>query len=269
MKHIISLGAGVQSSTMALMAAKGEITPMPDAAIFSDTQAEPESVYEWLNWLEKQLPFPVFRVTKGSLADVSLQIRNKRDGSGQWTKTLIPFYTMEPDGSRGKITRRPCTADYKIIPILKEQRRIAGIKRGQKTIGVVSWIGISLDEVMRMKPSRVDWCQHRWPLIEKSMTRHGCLHWMEKNGFPVPPRSACVFCPFHHDTEWKRLRDQEPGEFARAVQFEKDLQATKAQTNNMRGVPYLHSSMIPLGDVVFGDSGPDLFTNECEGMCGV
>ncbi len=38
--HTISLGAGVQSSTMALMAAAGEITPMPAAAIFADTQAE-------------------------------------------------------------------------------------------------------------------------------------------------------------------------------------------------------------------------------------
>lgn len=30
--HIISLGAGVQSSVMALMAAAGEITPMPEYA---------------------------------------------------------------------------------------------------------------------------------------------------------------------------------------------------------------------------------------------
>ena len=41
--NIISLGAGVQSSTMALMAAKGLITPMPDAAIFSDTGWEPNN----------------------------------------------------------------------------------------------------------------------------------------------------------------------------------------------------------------------------------
>ena len=33
---IISLGAGVQSSAMALMAAKGEL-PMPDYCIFADT----------------------------------------------------------------------------------------------------------------------------------------------------------------------------------------------------------------------------------------
>ena len=52
--QIISLGAGVQSSTMALMAVRGEITPMPDCAIFADTGAEPQYVYEWLNWLEMQ-----------------------------------------------------------------------------------------------------------------------------------------------------------------------------------------------------------------------
>jgi hypothetical protein len=49
--HYLSLGAGVQSSTLALMAAHGEITPMPVAAIFADTQAEPASVYRWLDWL--------------------------------------------------------------------------------------------------------------------------------------------------------------------------------------------------------------------------
>ncbi len=53
--HIISLGAGVQSSTMALMAACGEITPMPTAAIFADTGDEPKAVYEWLGWLASKL----------------------------------------------------------------------------------------------------------------------------------------------------------------------------------------------------------------------
>jgi 3'-phosphoadenosine 5'-phosphosulfate sulfotransferase (PAPS reductase)/FAD synthetase len=64
---VISLGAGVQSSTMALMAARGQIEPMPDYAIFADTQAEPKHIYSWLDWLETQLPFPLIRVTKGNL----------------------------------------------------------------------------------------------------------------------------------------------------------------------------------------------------------
>ena len=65
----------MQSSTLALMAAAGEITPMPKCAIFADTQAEPASVYRWLDWLEKQLPFPVHRVTKGNLEADALKMR--------------------------------------------------------------------------------------------------------------------------------------------------------------------------------------------------
>jgi len=63
MLEVISLGAGVQSTVMALMAAKGELSPMPDCAIFADTKFEPKGVYTHLDWLEKQLPFPTYRVT--------------------------------------------------------------------------------------------------------------------------------------------------------------------------------------------------------------
>ena len=67
--EIISLGAGVQSSTMALMAAQEAITPMPDCAIFADTGWEPQAVYEWLEYLEGSLPFPVHRVSAGDLIE--------------------------------------------------------------------------------------------------------------------------------------------------------------------------------------------------------
>lgn len=78
MIHIISLGAGVQSSTLALMAAHGEITPMPECAVFADTMAEPQSVYTWLDWLEKQLPFPVIRVSKGDLGEYATRVRTSK-----------------------------------------------------------------------------------------------------------------------------------------------------------------------------------------------
>ena len=44
----LSLGAGVQSTTLALMASHGEIGPMPDCAIFADTGWEPQAVYDHL-----------------------------------------------------------------------------------------------------------------------------------------------------------------------------------------------------------------------------
>jgi hypothetical protein len=93
---------------------------------------------------------------------------------------------------------------------------------------------------------------------------------MEKNEYPKPPRSSCVFCPFHSNREWLELQRDEPQEFERAVQFEKDYQLTYQSVNNFRGIPYLHNSFVPLSEVVFEDkSQVNLFNNECEGHCGV
>ena len=111
--HLISLGAGVQSSTLALMAAKGEVGPMPKAAIFADTQAEPESVYKWLDWLETQLPFPVYRVTAGSLTAEQLRTRVSKKTGNIYDKTMIPAYVLKPEGGKGLLGRK-CTADFKV-----------------------------------------------------------------------------------------------------------------------------------------------------------
>lgn len=276
--NFLSLGAGVQSSTLALMAAVGEVTPTPDAAIFADTQAEPASVYRWLDWLTAEIarsphPFPVYRVTRGSLTAESLRLRKRIKTEGTpWVRSLIPAHVANPDGTKG-ILGRACTADYKVKALLEKQRQLARITRRQKSVTVTTWIGISLDEVHRMKPSRDRWCQNRWPLVELSMKRYDCLRWMEAHGYPHPPRSACVYCPFHSDAEWRRLKQEEPTEFARAVQFERDLQRVKAETDNMKGVPFLHASLRPLDLVDFTTDTErgqgDMFGNECEGMCGV
>ena len=269
-KTFVSAGFGVQSSTVLLMAAHGEIKPMPDAAIFADTQAEPKNVYEWKDRMTEWLPFPVVTVTKGDLVETSLTIRDRKSGEGQWAKSLIPVYTLESDGTAGHM-QRACTYDYKLMPLLKAQRQLGEVKRGQKHITVTSWIGISLDEIQRVKPSREPWVQNRYPLIEMGMTRLHCIEWMRDHGYPEPPRSACYMCPFHSDKEWRRLQTEEPEEFAKAVKFERDYQAVKAETDNMRGVPYLHNSRRPLDEVdfSFGENQMDLFNNECLGMCGV
>jgi hypothetical protein len=129
--QIISLGAGVQSSTMALMAARGEIGPMPDAAIFADTQAEPSSVMDWLDWLETKLPFPVYRVTAGSLENDELRIRRSGKTGKLYLDGSIPAFVLKPDGKKGLLGRK-CTADYKIIPLQRKVKELTGIKRAGK-----------------------------------------------------------------------------------------------------------------------------------------
>lgn len=269
----LSLGAGVQSSCLALMAARGEITPMPDAAIFADTQAEPKAVMDWLDWLETQLPFPVYRVTAGNLADEELQLRVSKRSGKTYRRTFIPAYALNKDGSKGIVSRK-CTADFKVRPLTSKVRELAKIKRGQKEVTVTQWIGISWDELQRMKYSKEPWYQMRWPLIERKMTRRQCLQWMKDNGYPEPPRSACTFCPFHSDYEWRRLRDESPSDMAHAIQFEKDMQAAALKDQAMRSIPFLHSSMKPLGEIDFSTDiergqGAFDFQAECEGMCGV
>lgn len=49
-KRVLSLGGGVQSTTMALLAARGDFEP-PDIAIFADAGWEPQAVYDAVGWL--------------------------------------------------------------------------------------------------------------------------------------------------------------------------------------------------------------------------
>ena len=242
---------------------------MPMAAVFADTQAEPFEVYNWLSFLEAKLPFPVYRVTQGSLWETLTKHRHRGDGSGTYVRQSIPAWV---DNGRGSSTplMRGCTRDYKVHPIL---RKVRELRKEHGSDRVTQWIGISRDEAHRMKDSGVDYIDHRWPLIEKRMTRTHCLEWMRDHGYPLPPRSACVFCPYHSDIEWNRLKSLDPDSFAEAVRAEKELQAAvMASTRpNAKELPYLHKSLKPLETINFSidDGQIPLFGNECEGMCGV
>jgi len=272
--NVISLGAGVQSSCMALMASRNELLDIKvDFAIFADTQDESKKVYDWLDWLEKQLAFPVYRVTNGRLSDKVLEMRVTSDGR-KFSKADIPFYTLSSDGKKGIIPFRSCTSDYKIKPILRCLREKCGIKRGQKYSTVTSLIGISYDEMQRMKDSRDAWVINRWPLVELKMRRSDCIRWMTNGGYPEPPRSSCVYCPFHSNKEWRRLQNEEPDEFAKAVKFEKNLQFAKANTASFASTPFLHKSCKSIDTIDFRndvEKGQQIFDfgDECDGMCGV
>ena len=280
--NVLSLGAGVQSSTLALMAAHGEIEPMPDFAIFADTQAEPPEVYEWLEYITSKLPYPVYIVTGGNLTKDVLTPRIKKKDTGKGSKVgdtymvqVIPLFGLMPNGKKTAAIGRKCTSQYKIRPILKKIKELCDIKRGQKETTVTQWIGISWDELQRMKESQNYWSQHRFPLIEKRMTRVECNVWMQKHGYPLPPRSACYYCPFHSDEDWRNFRDKDPEIFKKAIKFDEEIrQAFKEKSKAVNMEVYLHKSCKPLSEVDLDtdeDKGQQVwdFKAECEGMCGL
>lgn len=256
---VVSLGAGVQSTTMALMAAHGEITPAPDCAIFADTGWEPKAVYDHLDWLTKQLPFPVHIVSGGNLRQALMDGGSARS-SNFYT---VPFFT-DKDG----MGRRQCTSHYKVEPIRRKVRELLGRPKGPVPAGSVSkWIGISLDEAIRMKPSGVQFEVNRWPLIEAHINRRDCLNWMKAKGYPVPPKSACLGCPFHSQEQWRELK-RSPAEWAATVEVDKAIRyGVKGRQQ------FMHPQRVPLDQVDLStaeDRGQlNLFNNDCEGLCGV
>lgn len=265
--RILSLGAGVQSSTLALMIARGEIEPV-ECAIFADTGDEPTDVYRYLDYLKAILPFPVHRVSAGRLSDSSTTVKTAKSGN-TYLVSMVPAHIARQNASKGMQVRH-CTRNHKIDPINRKVRELAVVPRGCKTVMAQVLVGISLDEAIRMKPSQKTWIENTWPLVERRITRQQCLDWMDHHGYPRPPRSACVFCPYHSDAEWTRLKTNDPDGFLAAVRYEARLQESYRQASALDGVPYLHSTLRPLDEVDFtADRQVDMFGNECEGICGV
>ena len=121
-----------------------------------------------------------------------------------------------------------------------------------------------------MKESRENWYVHRFPLIEKRMKRYECLQWMKDNGYPEPPRSACWYCPFHNAHEWRKMRDEDPVYFQKAIDMDKRLRESGDKGTQI----FMHPSCVPLDEVDLStdeDKGQLTwdFNSECEGMCGV
>lgn len=270
MLRVLSLGAGVQSTTLALMAAHGEIEP-PDCAIFADTGWEPQRVYQHLDWLETQLPFAVHRVTAGNIRDDIKKVVRGEHIRGQGRAAAAPFWTPGADGLAAPL-RRQCTGHYKIEPIeqwLKERLGIKPRQRQPRTPLVELWIGISTDEIHRVKPAQQLWIKRCWPLIDQRMSRNDCLRWMERRGYPLPGKSSCIGCPYHSDTHWRDVRANAPDDFADAVEI--DALIRKGFPASTKGELFIHRKLQPLDEIDFSldDRQLDLFGNECEGMCGV
>lgn len=262
---VLSLGAGVQSSTLFMMSCMGEVERF-DCAIFADTQSEPKHVYEYLTWLQGQgekYGIPIHVVSAGSLRDDAVARAEDRAKRG----AAIPFFLAWEDGKAAGLGRRQCTGDYKIVPLKRKARELmkaAGKRR------ITMNIGISTDEIQRMRLSGVKYIENNYPLIDLRMSRSDCIEWYNKSGFPAPPRSACTFCPYHSDNEWRRMRDEDPESWQDAVEFDKKMR----NIPRIKGTCYLHRSLKPLDEVDL-DTPEDMgqmdfgFAGECQGMCGL
>lgn len=246
-KRFLSLGAGVQSTTLLMLAAEGRIGPL-DAAIFADTGWEPAAVYEHLDRLEREIAqpagIPIHRVSVGNIRNDALDPEHRF--------ASMPLYVKNQDGGDGMI-RRQCTGEYKLKPIKRRVREMLGVPHPTpvpKGMFVETWIGISVDEVGRAKDSDVGYMRNAFPLLDLGWRRTDCERYLRRNDFGKTPKSACIGCPFHGNRQWREMRDQHPEEFADAVDFDQAIRASNARANEdgspLLGEAFLHRSRLPL-----------------------
>ncbi|MDP5277202.1 phosphoadenosine phosphosulfate reductase domain-containing protein [Chengkuizengella axinellae] len=260
--HVISLGAGVQSTTMLLMACRGEFEPKPDLVIFSDTGWEPKNVYEHLEWLKDEVKKHGIEIAVTNNGNIKEDIVNSINDSKRFAS--LPFFVKNKDGSTSMV-RRQCTNEYKIMPVRKAIRNHLGYVPKQRVKEMVHlWMGISTDEIQRVKESRERWITHRYPLIEKWMTRLDCMNWLQRNGYPVPPKSSCVGCPFHDNHMWLDMKRNDLESWNEAVEMDREIRRLPQFKNEI----YLHRSCVPLDQVNFNENQIEMF-EDCTGYCGV
>lgn len=262
--QVLSLGAGVQSSTLLLMACRGEIE-QPDVAIFVDLGWEMPDTYRWLNDVlvpESERAGLDLRIVKPT--DIRADLT---DESGK--RIMAPLFVKRPDGKKGQLQHQ-CSRQLKMKPVMREARKIMGAgERGRLPahMHLEVWLGISTDETGRIRsdaPTRTSW---RYPLTELGMSRSDCEAWLRDNGFGVAPRSSCVGCPFRSDRAWRDMKSKFPEVFADAVAV--DLRVRRLWKPDAE--VFLHGSLKPLGELPLEDP-PGLFDDmdlECSGMCGV
>lgn len=247
--RILSLGAGVQSTTVLLLAAEGRV-PTFDLAVFADTGWEPAEVYATLDRLEREVAepagIPLVRVERGNLRNDHL--------NGDATFTSMPLFVRGQDG-REALGRRQCTNEYKLVPIQRKVREVLGAPPredgvpGRVPAGRVAEvaIGISLDEVHRARDSRVGYQRFVFPLLDLGWTRKDCVRYLDRAGWGDTPKSACVGCPFHGNATWRDMRDNKPDQWADAVAFDEAIRkGPKGKRSQLKGEQYLHRSLLPL-----------------------
>lgn len=214
----ISYGGGVQSTALVVLAAQGVIDYR--LALFSNVgdDSEHPATIDYV----RNLATPWAAEHGVTIHELH---RTKRDGT---PVTLMQKLMVE--GSRsvdipvrmsnGAPGRRSCTADFKIRVIQKWHKAHGATIDDPAHVA----IGISVDELERShnrKPNPGEIVHY--PLLELGYTRSDCQRIIADAGLPVPPKSACYFCPFHRPATWAEMRRDEPDLFAKSVHLERTL----------------------------------------------
>ncbi|HEY4087558.1 MAG TPA: hypothetical protein VGM43_16575 [Bryobacteraceae bacterium] len=231
--EVWSCGGGTQSGAIAVLVGDGKL-PRPDICFMTDTGREKSGTWPFVNgFIRPQLArvgCELEVVKAESFGSISLFAS---DGE----TILLPGYTSY-SGSLGKL-QTWCSARWK-TDICERYLRSRGVERAR------NWIGISVDEVRRVRKQHRPWLELWYPLIfQVRMSRAQCVELIRASGWLGPiPHSACKMCPNMRDDEWLDMQQNYPSDFAEACQIE-------AEVRQLDPHFWLHPACIPLASVDF------------------
>ena len=249
----ISYGGGTPSLALIILNIKGEIKPLynknkVDEIIFADTGWDRTDTMKQLFEIEKYVKSNGynFKIVKSKLGSLeNLLLNNLKEDKF----IPIPYHSKDKG-----IATRQCTNQFKITPI--NQYLVS--KYG--SISRIAQLGIHYDEFYRVKDAKVKRDINRYPLVDLKLKRNDCIKIVAETGLPMPPKTACVGCPYLPAARFIELNFENPNDFKRAEKIDNLM--------NKKG-KYLCSQKIPLSSLknqhVFKDILDD---SSCEsGYC--
>jgi hypothetical protein len=273
---IQSNGLGQQSVALYIMSSVG-ILPRLDYSIFVDPKREKKETYDYYKWLidwsKKNKGVPLIKVGEKSIYKDLIKGTNS---SGSRFSS-IPAFTLNNDGTVGQL-RRQCTGEYKIQQFNKHVRKLYNKPTGRFPKTEI-WMGITIEEADRMEIPQIADFINVYPFIvyhsskkglsqenylEKRYSRGDCTKWLSDNGFPIPPKSSCSFCPFMKDADWLQLKREDPKEFKAIVKL--DYAIRDSSQKGVQNPIYLHRSCQPLDKVELKENQMQIgFERDCKG----
>lgn len=223
---ILSFGAGMQSTALALMSCEKALdnprrypeVPIYDAVIFCDLGLEP-------GWVKRQVEFTRRACEKAGIPLYVLNTPLYQDfmrNFGSRRTVSIPWWTLMEDGHKAKMPRN-CTIDYKIEAVSKFVRwTLLGYRKGQRLRPEDAKVhemhmGFSAEEKRRCKVSPNPMFHNKYPLVEMRLTRANNYRYiLEKWGLDTKA-SACAFCPFHRNYFYQYIKETEPETYAAVI----------------------------------------------------
>lgn len=262
-----SFGGGRQSTAALVLAAQGAPELAGRVFLFANVGEDSERA-ETLRYVEEYAkPFAADRgiefhelrrvPKKGKYKDQIETVYGRCVGNNR--SIVIPVRM-----SNGAPGNRSCTNDFKIRVIVRWLKEHGANKSDPASTG----IGFTWDELHRIGRIKEDPCQKiEYPLIDLRMTVHDCIKAIENVGLPVPPKSACWFCPYQSRKDWLRMRSDDPALFDKAVALEHRINEKRGAIG--RNVVYLHPALVPLEQAVgeqyslFDDTADSCETGYC------